>query len=75
VIHGLILAQAWRSGEASGIPLALSPRSNEETTHGASVYLAMTSAWDLIQRRIEAYYGRAFILCPAAGGELARNAR
>lgn len=41
----------------------------------AIVYLAMTSAWDVIQRRIEAYYGRAFILSPAAGGELARDAR
>lgn len=41
----------------------------------AIVYLAMTSAWDLIQLRIEAYYGRAFILSPTAGGQLARDAR
>ena len=41
----------------------------------AIIYLAMTSAWEVIQRRIEAYYGRAYAQTAAQDVELARDAR
>ena len=37
----------------------------------AIIYLAMTTCWDLVQRRIEAYYGKAY--GAAADRQLARD--
>jgi polar amino acid transport system permease protein len=37
----------------------------------ALIYLAMTTCWDFVQRRIEAYYGRAY--GAAADKQLARD--
>ena len=37
----------------------------------AIIYLAMTTCWDFVQRRIEAYYGKAY--GTAADKQLARD--
>ena len=37
----------------------------------AIIYLAMTTCWDFVQRRIEAYYGKAY--GAAADKQLARD--
>jgi len=39
----------------------------------ADGYLAMTTCWDFVQRRIEAYYGKAYGAIPDA--QLARDDR
>ena len=39
----------------------------------AIIYLVMTSAWDLVQRRIEAYYGKAYTERGIAAKNLARD--
>ena len=39
----------------------------------AIIYLVMTSAWDLVQRRIEAYYGKAYKERGIAAKNLARD--
>lgn len=39
----------------------------------AILYLAMTTAWDLIQRRIEAYYGKAYNVIALDDPALARD--
>ncbi|HYR65067.1 MAG TPA: hypothetical protein VEP47_03005, partial [Reyranella sp.] len=37
----------------------------------AIIYLVMTTCWDFVQRRIEAYYGKAY--GPAVDKQLARD--
>jgi polar amino acid transport system permease protein len=41
----------------------------------ATIYLAMTTAWELVQRRIEAHYGKAYATQVAETKQLARDDR
>src|SRR4051795_1935858 len=41
----------------------------------AIIYLAMTTAWEFVQRRIEAHYGKAYVLQQAEAKQLARDDR
>jgi polar amino acid transport system permease protein len=41
----------------------------------ATIYLAMTTAWELVQRRIEAHYGKAYATQVAEAKQLARDDR
>ena len=41
----------------------------------AIIYLCMTTVWDMVQRRIEAHYGKAYLMTNGTSKDLARDAR